>query len=75
MLINSKSSETSYLRDLLVAVAVSVVDPWELRAFMVPINRPFGKYKMSYYFTFKILVNLYMLIYRNPSLHEYMYAL
>lgn len=73
LMIYSKTVETSYLRDLFVAVVS--VDPWELRAFMVPINRPFGKYKMSYYFTFKILVNLYMLIYRNPSFHEYMYAL
>lgn len=50
LMIYSKTVETSYLRDLLVAVVS--VDPWELRAFMVPINRPFGQYEMYILFHF-----------------------
>lgn len=40
---------TFYLRDLLVPVAESV-ELWELRAFMVPINRPLCKYQKIYHF-------------------------
>lgn len=76
LLIYSKTVETSYLRDLLVPVAVSV-EPWELRAFMVPINRPFGQYEMNiiFHFLILILVILHMLIYRHSSLPVYMYVI
>lgn len=50
LMIYSKTVETSYLRDLLVPVAVSV-ELWELRAFMVPINRPFVQYEMYILFS------------------------
>lgn len=51
LMIYSKTVEMSYLRDLFVPAAVSV-ELWELRAFMVPINRPFGQYKMYILFHF-----------------------
>lgn len=70
LLIYSKTVETSYLRDLLVAVAVSVV-PWELRAFMVPINKPFNQYEMhiSFHFLILILGYFHMVICRISSVH------
>lgn len=44
LLIYRITVKTSYPKDLLVAVVSG--DPWELRAFMVPINRPFVQYEM-----------------------------
>lgn len=69
--IYSNTVETSYLRDLLVPVAVSVV-PWELRAFMVPINKPFGQYEMYILFSlFNFGLSLYAYIKKFKSSCEH----
>lgn len=67
LLIYSKTVETSYLRDLLVAVVS--VEPWELRAFMVPINRPFGQYEINIIFHFLISSYAYISTFKSACIH------